>query len=508
MKQAYLIILLFSLSITSVVAQHSINARLIDSTTQKPIPFANITLGKKLGVISNDEGIFQIHFKNTPSEKDSLEVSSLGYETKRISALTFNDSILVLQPSSIELDEVLVSNKQYTAEEIIEKVHENLEQNYSAPFNKSRLFYRVSYFNRMLKKHVDVKKTTIPELNQKFADSILNILPNKNADYTEILGDFYIAKSDIIDDAKLDIIKASHLYDKNNEVSFEGVEERLNTILQKRVKRDSYFKVKSGLFGTKTDIDTTIFNNEPTKEEKQTEEFLQAQKKKEEARKKQFLSYRKSDLIDLQESSFIFEDSDLNFIYKPNKYEFEIVDHLFLNEAFVYKITFKPRRGANYKGVLYVNTDDFAVVRADYQNVKQLKSFNLLGISYEKNLLKGVFIYEQDDAKNYKLKYAESVDGTDFGIKRPFKIIEKNKHTRGRRKQNEISTDIHFIMSNSEKRELVVFEAKNLTQSEFNNFKENPDVKPTYLPDYDPTFWEGYNVIEPNEAIKSFKSID
>ncbi|KJD37017.1 hypothetical protein PW52_00730 [Tamlana sedimentorum] len=508
MKQAYLLILVFSLSITSVVAQHSINARLIDSVSQKPIPFANITLGKKLGVISNADGVFQIHFKKNPSPQDSLMISCLGYENKTIPVLKFKDSLLLLSPSSIELDEVLVSNKHYTADEIIEKVYENLEQNYSAPFNKSRLFYRVSYFNKMLKKHVDVKKTTIPELNQKFADSILNILPNTNADYTEILGDFYTTTSDIIDDAKLDIIKASHLYDKNNAVSFDGVEERLNTILQKRIKRDSYFKVKSGLFGTKTEIDTTIFNDEPTKEEKQTEAFLQAQKKKEEARKKQFLSYRKSDLIDLQESSFIFEDSDLNFIYKPNKYEFEIVDHLFLNEAFVYKITFKPKRGADYKGVLYINTDDFAVVRADYQNVKQLKSFNLLGISYEKNLFKGLFIYEQDDAKNYKLKYAESVDGTNFGIKRPFKIIEKNKNTKGRRKQNEISTDIHFIMSNSEKRELVVFENSTLSESSFNNFKENPDVKPTYLPDYDPTFWEGYNVIEPNQAIKSFKSIE
>ena len=31
---------------------------------------------------------------------------------------------------------------------------------------------------------------------------------------------------------------------------------------------------------------------------------------------------------------------------------------------------------------------------------------------------------------------------------------------------------------------------------------ETPNILPEYLDAYDPSFWEGYNIIEPNEALK------
>ena len=147
-------------------------------------------------------------------------------------------------------------------------------------------------------------------------------------------------------------------------------------------------------------------------------------------------------------------------------------------------------------------------MRVDYENVKSLKKFRLLGISLNEYLKKGTFIYSKNNADKYALKYAEVEMGSKFGIKRPLKIIEKNKHTKGRRKQNEISSDIHFIVSNITKKELVVFENESITEASFNSYTEKAKVNPTYLPKYDPEFWKGYNVIEPNQAIKDFKSIE
>ncbi|TYA72559.1 carboxypeptidase-like regulatory domain-containing protein, partial [Seonamhaeicola marinus] len=63
----------------------------------------------------------------------------MGYKPKTIAALTFTDSVLTLAPKSIELDEVLVSNKNYTAKEIIKKAYENLSKNYPLNDTKSRL---------------------------------------------------------------------------------------------------------------------------------------------------------------------------------------------------------------------------------------------------------------------------------------------------------------------------------------------------------------------------------
>lgn len=504
MKHFYKAFLLFIFIPFYNYAQESINATILDSASQQPISFATISINNNSGVISNSHGKFILYLDKKTSKKDSLIIKCLGYESKHFLAKTFHDSIVLLSSKSIELDEVLVSNKKYTTDEIIEKVKENLPDNYDFNFTKSKLFYRASYFTNVLKNEVKIKKTTIPEFNQKFIDSLLKAMP-KNADnYTEILANIY-GKSGIIASQKLDIIKASNLYDKSKEVTFEGYEEKFNNIIKKHVKRNSYFKIKSGIFGTKEEIDSSFFDSEETKE---TDAFLEKEKKKEQERKENFLKYRKSSISNLQRNSFNFEDSDLNFLEKPNRYKFKLEDYSFLNDVFVYKISFTPKRSADYVGVIYVNTEDFAIIRVDYKNTKALKNFKLLGISYKHYLKKGTLIYTKNTSNKYTLKYADVEEGSKFGIKRPLKIIEKNKHTKGRRKQNELSSDIHFIISNTEKKELVVFENEPITETVFNEFEEKPKVEPIYLPKYDPEFWKGHNVIEPNQAIKDFKSIE
>jgi len=39
----------------------------------------------------------------------------------------------------------------------------------------------------------------------------------------------------------------------------------------------------------------------------------------------------------------------------------------------------------------------------------------------------------------------------------------------------------------------------------FEAFKEKSTVLPINLTEYDPTFWQGYTIIEPNQALKAFK---
>ncbi|OEK07866.1 hypothetical protein A8C32_15405 [Flavivirga aquatica] len=507
MKSFYNTCILFILSIITNQAQESLSAKLLDSISQKPIPFATIALNETSGVISNETGKFQLYFRKKTKLTDSIFIRCLGYQNKRLLLKNLKDSIIFLNPKTIELNEVMVSNKNYTVEEIIEKTKENIENNYEFSFTKSKLFYRSSFFSNILKSDIKIKKTTIPEFNQRFIDSVLKVIP-KNADnYTEILANIY-GKTGDKDLQKLDIIKSSKLYDKSKEVSFKSFEEKFNKIIKKHIKRDSYFKIKSGFFGTKEEIDSSFFETYSNDETDKTKAFLDAQKKKEEKRKKNFLNYRKNSIHNIRHNSFIFENSKLNFLEKHNRYNFKIEDYSFINDYFVYKISFFPKRNADYKGFIYINTNDFAIVRVDYENVKPLKTFNLLGISYNYYLKKGTLIYTKNATNKYTLKYADVKEGNKFGIKRPLKIIEKNKHTRGRRKQNELSSDIHFIISSTIKNELIVFENESITKANFDNFIEKPKVEPIYLPKYDPEFWKGYNVIEPNQAIKDFKSIE
>jgi hypothetical protein len=56
------------------------------------------------------------------------------------------------------------------------------------------------------------------------------------------------------------------------------------------------------------------------------------------------------------------------------------------------------------------------------------------------------------------------------------------------------------------KYEVVVFDTQAISEAQFNAFTEKNDVLPQYMPKYDPDFWKGYTIMEPNMAIKEFTS--
>jgi hypothetical protein len=61
------------------------------------------------------------------------------------------------------------------------------------------------------------------------------------------------------------------------------------------------------------------------------------------------------------------------------------------------------------------------------KNVKLVKNFKLLGISYSIFRAKGKMIFSKDDSDKYSLQYLEKEEASRFGIRRPLKIIEKIK---------------------------------------------------------------------------------
>ena len=283
------------------------------------------------------------------------------------------------------------------------------------------------------------------------------------------------------------------------------MEEKFNDILKKNIKPDSYFKIKSGLFGTKVDADEFLtFKTDSTDAEALKKELAE-KKKKEEDRKKNFASFKKESLGKIMEKQFFLEDSDLNFINKNNRYLFKIIDFTYWDDDAVYILDFEPKRGADYKGRLYINADDFAIMRLDYENVKSLRTFNLLGISLDQYLDKGKMIFSKNEDGFYYLRYLEEEMGAKVGIKRPLKIIELNKRVKGRNKQNELHLKLDMASSGINKHELILFDTEDITEQEFNSIKENNTVLPTYMPNYDPNFGRAitsWNPIRPLRILR------
>ena len=487
----------------AIIAQ-SLTANVVDSVSKEPIPYATILLNNK-GVITNEEGNFTFILNESIKESDSLFISCIGYESVAKQLSEFKTAQILLSPKAIELKEVIVSNKNYTADEIIDLVEENLEKNYILDdYTKKRLFYRNSSFNRMTKTNFTIKESTIDAFNQKFIDSVIRTVPKSNSYYTEILGDLYGNLEE--DSQKIHLIKASELYDKSKDVDMEKLEEKFNDIIKKNVKTDSYFKVKSGLFGTKIDADEIFESDIDSTDVAAVNEEIEKKKENEKKRKENFANYRKNTLGKLFNNLPINDGTEYNFITKSRKYNYTLKEFTYLGNDAVYVVDFNSKGSADYRGTLYINSDDFALIRADFENIKTVQSFNLLGISTNTYLSKGKAIFFKEANGKYGLRYFESEIGSRIGVKRPLKIIEKNKIVKGRNKQNELSGKMDLVFTNVEKNEIVVFDTEGVSQNQFESYKENNAILPTYMPKYDPEFWKGYTIMEPNTAIKEFTS--
>ena len=201
------------------------------------------------------------------------------------------------------------------------------------------------------------------------------------------------------------------------------------------------------------------------------------------------------------------EDITFNLFDKTNRYDFKLNGYAWIDNAAVYVIDFEPKRRADFKGRIYVNTSDFGVHRLEYENVKPIKKFRLFGISMVDDVYRGKMIFVKDAGGKYNLSYVERETGETVGIDRPLTIIEKNKHVRGRRKQNELDLDINMKVSQVQKLQLVVYENETLAPGELEKLTAAVDFEYQTFKVYNPEFWTGHNIIEPNAAIKSFTAL-
>lgn len=496
-----LLIGIFSISTAALQAQE-ISSQILDKKTLEPIPYATIQFSEHQGIISNEEGRFSYTVQNNEVLADSLTISSIGYEKAAFSIKEPLDSILYIEPKAIELKSVFISNKNLSIDEILDNVEDNIEQNYNRDYTEKKIFLRESFFNDIHKTKIKVKKSTIDELNKELVDSIVNSIPKHASAFNEVLGTVY----GNYEEQRLNFAKAARLYDKNNEGSLKQMSERIQNILKKNVKPNSYLKIKSGWFlGTKVQVDSLLADNE---EAKSLKEDVENHNKKNQHNF--FLDHKRRNMNYLfSEVLFFGEDTKLNFIDKKSRYEFKLKDYTYVNDQSAYVIDFEPKGSQDFKGTIYVDTEDFAIIRVDYKNVKPLRNVNLFGFHYQESIFEGKMVFRKNSkTQKYDVQFIEHQTGGRVGVDRPLKIIEKNKFVKGRRKQNELSLNIDVGTSNRTKYEMVVYESKEITAAEFQNSRENKKIEPQYMSKYDPEFWKGHNIIEPNAAIKQFEVLE
>ena len=499
-KKIYLI---FIFLVLSKISSQEISGVIIDSLSQNPIPFANVTSNFNKNTITNEEGRFRL-FKDIPfTNKDSIYLSSIGYNSLSLSVNLTNEFKILLSPKIIELETVVVTNREeLTAIEIINKVKENVKNVFDFDYKSKRVFRRRIIMSDFDKANIDIKKSSIKEFDQIFMDSINKTIPKKNNFYIEVLYDFFGNRNP--DNQKVNILKSAELINKDNEISFKTIQSKIQPIVDVKVKRDSYFKFKSGIFPIDIDSEGLDFMSIDSTDNSQLEKI----KKNKLNEKKDFNFNNRNYIKDISNSYIDYENKELKYevFKKSRKFNFKIAEFSYLGYEPVYIIEYYPKSSrGKYKGRLFIHADDFALIRIDYQNIGVLRNFNFLGVFYRLNKRLVKRIFKKNENNKYDLYFAENYYESSFGLDRPLKIIEKNKNVRGRRKQNQLLMQINFTGNNKVKTEVIFIESNKLSNQDFNSVKEIDAELPVELKKYDPNFWAGYNILEPKQILKEFK---
>lgn len=488
MSRNYL--LLFFCIAQCCLAQNRITV--LDSLTQNPIPFATVLLNDKQGWITNEEGQFQLPKQQTDKAKDTLSLSSLGYETLFIPLDHLKDSVFYLAPKPFALKEVVLTNRKLPVAEILDRLEENVASKYELDYSKKRVFLRETGTQEFKQLKLKVRRNSISSLNQAFWDSLLPVIPPKTTWHEECLAHSY--GNFTKENQKITVLKALSLGD-DDDVIFDELDVFFNDLLSKQIKKDSYIKFRSGLFSSKIDAKDMI-----------KQDSVQNGIEDTNTKAHQFATAKLRVLRDVFGGLFSDKDLEISIIQERKKYRFELVGISFLGDTPVYEIDFNPLKKGKFKGKLFVDADRFALVRLEYQNIETLASFKLLKAFYNQFLKTATVQFKQLESGRYALQYCELERGTESGMTRPLNIIEKNKKVRGRRKQNELALDVDLHVKEITKTHLVVLEQDSFSVEAFKALKSDFEVLPEKRTAYDPNFWEGEMIIEPNEAIRNFKS--
>ena len=482
MKNIYFLLLIL---ISFNIKAQSKKVKIIDSISFEPVPFATIFFSNNNGIISDEDGLFEL-IPEQYSKKDSLFISSMGFEPKQFSLDIFNDSIIRLVPKTISLKNVVVTNNQLSSNEIIDSVKLYIDKNYNFNITENKLFFRQEFNQELEKFKLNKFKSTIKDLTAESMDSMTNNLPKKSKNELESLSYYYVNSN--IDVPKIKLIKSRRTNDDNESDLSKSLGDKLEKSLRENLKSNSYFKIRSGWLPFSGDLTFNgLWEIDSTNQDQ-----LNKLKEEEIKRKENFSIGQKGRIQSVYLKSFFNPNSELNFILKSKNYIFSNSELTYLGNELVYVIECYPKRGDKYKGTIYVNSDDYAVVRIDYENIKPLSNFKLLGVSFSSNLEKGRMVFSKFENEKYSLSYYQNSRGNKISIKRPFKIIEKNKFVKGRKKQNQISAKLDFTSSSIYNTELQVFKVRSLDKVQFEEIDEKNQILPIYLKEFKKDFWEDF----------------
>ncbi len=472
----------------SNISNGELQGLVLDNSTKEPLPYTNIyVLHKNKGTISNENGRFLIDLSDLEKD-DTLRFQYIGFKTRNLSIGRLDTMPAVyLKEEIFNLNETVVFGSAPDPVTIVKNVLKHKDSNYRKKTCVCEAFIRERYTTDITDIHFDYKKSSIEELDRETVTMLERKIPRHTTSYTDFLGNIYLPgnKDDTL---KIDPVRTVELKEKNM-ADLKEIEALFRNMLSETGENE-YWKVKSGIFGQKIDL-----SEEDTIPEKDT---LDDNRKKLiyfSRRTGNNLSYR-----------LLTNKDDWEFLYNTGRYKYTLAGGTRVNGEDVYIIDFEPDKNGMYVGRMYISVGNYALIRADYEYApeKTGTSIHLLGIGYTENDFSGSIYFEKRN-DNYVLKYFSKKVGSDASFDRNLALLKKRKRFLFDKKLMEIKIGINIAVTSESSVEVLILNEKEITQQQFDDFKQKEYMNVIYVNQFDDKLWEGYSIIEPTKQMRDYK---
>lgn len=471
----------------------TLKGSVIDEKTQEPLPYTNILiLHQYHGTVSNESGSFSLDITGM-SPSDTISFQYIGYETKKILLSEAQENLMVsLKEELINLSEAFVYGNPPNPKDIIKKVIENKEANYKSRTLKSQVFIRNRDITNIKKLTTDLKKNSISEIDEEMISTALNNVPRHITSYTDFLGHTYTLANE----------KDSLKIAPEKTISLKDIEiaelEQFGKVFEnmfKETEEEEFWKVKSGIFGQKLDID----------EEFKNDTIEDSQIGKDSTRTKYYNWNIKYKL----RYARIEDSKEWEFLYKTGKYNYTLSGGTRVNGEDVFIIDFTPKSGGEYIGRVYVSSETYALIKAEYEygEGKTGRDIHLLGIGYTEDAFKASIYFEKIDG-SYQLKYFSKQSGMAFSINRSIQLIKKRKRWLVNKTLKELKLKLQTEVGTQESIEVLFLDHQKISETHFADFQQAKFMKIDYIDHFTDDLWKGYSIIEPTKQMREYQKQD
>jgi len=448
-----------------------------------PLPYVNIiSMNTGKGTISNENGGFSINI-NSLNDTNTIRFQSIGYKTKNYNIENLkSNSVILLSENIYNLNEILILSTTQNPEKIVKNILKNKELNYNSITKKEQIFVRERSTSKILKLKLDYNKNNISEITPEMLKIVEKNSPKDNQSYSDILTNVYIKESEL----KFNPIKIVELK-KDKDEELKSIRETFKNLI-KDTKKNEYWRFKTGLYAKRIpkDNDSLEIDSSNTVSINPYKNNIQG-----------YLNYA------------TFKDKEQwEFLYKTNKYNFEIIGGTTVNSEKVYVIDFSPKEKGLYQGRLYVSIETSALIRADYEYApdKLGEDLQLFGLGKSETNFSGSIYFEKFMNK-YNLKYFSFQNTKKYSVERKVALQKKKKRLLINKKLKEIKIGVDMLLEVKIANELLVIDQVLISNIDFDNFIEKKYVNVNYVNQFDKNLWKNYNIIEPTKEMKEYRKV-